>query len=183
MSRLIPASLSQVLPNKIYIRINYGLFSLPLSSFNNVSKFSKQKHSQQCPIKHLFRGWERRWYKSSTYIGKKNWRLLILPKMTTISLLSPFANLEGLETHSVKVCNPSSQWRAKGYAARHTRFQSWTAVCWQENHTKKLMHETNMSCLCKILPRPTGSKWFLPSKNFQSKPRRVACNEVIIVSF
>lgn len=38
-----------------------------------------------------------------------------------------------------------------------------------------------MFCPCKIPSTPTGSKWLLPSKDFQSKPKRMVHNQAIPV--
>lgn len=128
------------------------------------------------------------WYKSSTYIGKKNWHLLILPKMTIISLLSLFANLEQQEAHSVKVCNPSSQWKAGEYASRHiTRFAGWTAVSWEEKALRNYCMKQNVSCHVKFSPcqwDPKATGKMVPAlKELPIYEKRMAHNQAILVNF
>lgn len=82
--------------------------------------------------------------------------------MTIISLLFLCANLEGEKSYSMRVCTPSSQRRVKGDASRHIiRFQSWTAINWEENALRNYAVKRNLSChvnfsLHQLFPKVTG---------------------------
>lgn len=168
--------------------MGYFFSSSPL---NNVSKFSKQKHSQQCPRKTFRQGLGSGGGEGSIQAvhKKENWQLLILPKndynFPFYSSLPTWREEVHLQGHAIHL---SSEGQGDTFQGHIKRLQSWTAGNWGRKITwGSFLMKCDVSCHEKRLPTLTGSKNNrndrLVHNELQSKPDRMVLNQPILIPF